>query len=163
MHPETPEEGMSLEQLFGGRIKDLDAAQKRLKQVAQDLGLPLSDRKMTYTSRVAQELGKWAEEQGKGDAFHEVVFRAYFVDCLNIGKVDELVKLAKSLGLPEQEARSVLEQRTYKEAVDADWARSHEMGVSVVPTFMVDDQAVEGAQPYEILEKLLLACGAKKR
>jgi predicted DsbA family dithiol-disulfide isomerase len=163
LHPETPEEGMSLEALFGGRIKDLDAAQKRLKQVARDLGLPLSDRKMTYNSRLAQELGKWAEAQRKGDAFHDAMFRAYFVDCLNIGKVDELVKLAKSLGLPEQEARSVLEQRTYKAAVDADWARSREMGVSAVPTFMVDGQAVEGAQSYEVLERLFISCGVKKR
>ena len=153
---------MSLEALFGGRIKDLESAQKRLKQVAQELGLALSDRNMTYNSRLAQELGKWAEAHGKGDAFHAAVFRAYFVDCLNIGKIDELVKLAKSLGLPEQEARSVLEQRTYKEAVDNDWVRSREMGVSAVPTFMIGDQAVEGAQSYEILEKLLSSCEVKK-
>jgi len=163
LHPETPEEGLSLAQLFGGRIRDLDAAQKRLKQVAQDLGLPLSDRSMTYNSRLAQELGKWAETQGKGDAFHEAVFRAYFVDCINIGKIDELVKLTKSLGLPEQEVRFALEQRTYKEAVDADWARSREKGVSVVPTFMMDDRAVEGAQSYEVLERLFISCGVKKR
>ena len=163
MHPETPEEGISLEAFFAGRDMDIEQAKKRLKQVADELDLPWGDRKMTYNSRLAQELGKWAEAHGKGDAFHAAVFRAYFVDCLNIGKIDELVKLAKSLGLPEQEARSVLEQRTHKEAVDNDWARSREMRVMVVPTFMVGDQAVEGAQSYEILEKLLLACGAKKR
>ena len=75
---------------------DIEKAKKRLKQVADELGLPWGDRKMTYNSRLAQELGKWAEEQGKGDTFHGAAFRAYFVDGLNIGKVAELVKLAKS-------------------------------------------------------------------
>jgi predicted DsbA family dithiol-disulfide isomerase len=163
LHPETPEEGISLEKLFAGRSIDLNKAKKRLKQVADELGLPLGDRKMTYNSRLAQELSKWAEEQGKGDAFHETVFRAYFVDAINIGKVDELVKLAKSLELPEKEARSVLELRTYKQAVDADWVRSHELGVMAVPTFMVDDRSVEGAQSYELLEKFLISCGAERR
>jgi predicted DsbA family dithiol-disulfide isomerase len=65
----------------------------------------LGRRKKTYNSRLAQELAKWAESKGKGDSFNEAIFRAYFVDGINIGKVDELVDLAKSIGLPEEEAR----------------------------------------------------------
>ena len=63
---------------------------------------------MTYNSRLAQELAKWAESKGKGDEFHRAVFEAYFVETKNIGKIDELALLAQSLGLPEEEARQVL-------------------------------------------------------
>ena len=94
---------MTLEALFAGRNYDIEASKQRLKQVAKELGLPLGDRKMTYNSRLAQELGKWAESKGKGDPFHEAVFRAYYVNGINIGKVDELVGIAKSVGLPEKE------------------------------------------------------------
>ena len=135
----------------------------RLKQVAEELGLPLGKRKKTYNSRLAQELAKWAESKGRGDPFNEAVFRAYFVDGENIGKVDILAALAKSIGLPEEEAKSVLESRTFKEAVDSDWSRSHALGITAVPTFFIDDRVVVGFQAYEVLEEFARACGALKR
>jgi predicted DsbA family dithiol-disulfide isomerase len=163
LHPETPEEGFTLEELFAGRPIDIKKVLSRFKQVAEELGLPLAERKKTYNSRLAQELAKWAESKGKGDSCHEAIFRAYFVEGKNIGKVGELMILAKSIGLQEKEARSVLELRTFKEAVDADWSRSRSLGITAVPTFLADQQAVVGFQPYEALEQFLKACGAKKR
>ena len=142
LHPDTPEDGLTLEKLFAGQPIDTGKIKARLKTVADELGLPLGERKKTYNSRFAQELAKWAESKGKGDPFHEAVFRSYFVDGKNIGKVDELVALAKSIGLPEKEARSVLESRTFKEAVDADWSRSRALGITGVPTFVVGQRAI---------------------
>jgi predicted DsbA family dithiol-disulfide isomerase len=163
LHPETPDEGITLEELFAGKPIDMKKAMARLKQVADELGLPLGERKKTYNSRLAQELAKWAESEGKGDPFHEAVFRAFFVDGKNIGRADELVALAKSIGLPEKKVRSVLELRTFKEAVDSDWLRSHALGITGVPTFVVDQQTTVGFQPYEELEEFLKTCGVKKR
>jgi len=134
-----------------------------LKRVAGELGLPFAERKRTYNSRLAQELAKWAESKERGDSFHETLFRAYFAEGKNIGKVEELAALAKSIGLPEKEARSVLELRTFKEGVDADWSRSRALGITAVPTFLADQQAVVGFQSYEALEKFLKVSGAKKR
>jgi predicted DsbA family dithiol-disulfide isomerase len=163
LHPETPVQGLTLEELFAGRPVDIKRIVLRLRQVADGLGLPMGERKKTYNSRLAQELAKWAESKGKGDPFHTAVFRAYFVDGKNISKVDELVTLAKSIGLPEEEAQSVLESRTFKGAVDSDWSRSRALGVTAVPTFIIDHQSVVGFQPYEVLEQFLKTCGAKKR
>ena len=163
LHPETPEEGLTLEELFAGRSIDVEKIMSRLKKVAEELDLPLGKRKKTYNSRLAQELGKWVESKGRGDLFNEALFRAYFVDGENIGKVDVLAALAKSIGLPEGEARSVLESRTLKEAVDSDWSRSHSLGVTAVPTFSIDGRVVVGFQAYEVLEKFVRACGAEKR
>jgi predicted DsbA family dithiol-disulfide isomerase len=163
LHPETPEDGMTLEQLFAGRNYDIEKSRLRLKQVADELGLPLGEREKTYNSRLAQELAKWAESQGRGDLFHDAVFRAYFVDARNIGKADELVSLAKSVGLPEKEARSVLESRPYQGAVDADWLRSRNLGITGVPTFVMNHRGLFGFQPYEAFEKFLTTCGVEKR
>jgi predicted DsbA family dithiol-disulfide isomerase len=162
LHPETPDEGITLEKLFAGKPINIKKAMARLKQVADELGLPLGERKKTYNSRLAQELAKWAESEGKGDPFHEAVFRAYFIDGKNIGRVDELVALAKSIGLPGEKARSVLKLRTFKEAVDSDWLRSHALGITGVPTFVVDQQTTVGFQPYEELEQFLKTCGIRK-
>jgi predicted DsbA family dithiol-disulfide isomerase len=126
-----------------------------MKRVADMEGLPLGDRKMTYNSRLAQELGKWAESMGKGDEFHNRVFRAYFAEGKNIGTISELVSLAGQVGLTEKEANEVLETRSFRDAVDRDWEHSRRMGVTAVPTFTMDSQAVVGAQPYEVLEQFM--------
>jgi predicted DsbA family dithiol-disulfide isomerase len=163
LHPETPEKGLTLEELFAGQPVDIRRIVSHLRQVADELGLPLGERKKTYNSRLAQELAKWAELKGKGDLYHGAVFRAYFVDGKNISEIDKLASLAKSIGLPEEEAKSVLELRTFKEAVDSDWLRSRSLEVTAVPTFIIDHQSVVGFQPYEVLEQFLKSCGGKKR
>ena len=135
---------------------------QRLKQVAGELGLPLADRTYTYNSRLAQELSKWAEAGGKGDEFHNAVFRAYFVEGKNIAKVDTLVGLSESIGLSGDEARRVVQERTFREEVDADWTRSRVLGITAVPTVIMGARGIAGFQPYEVLEQFLKSCGVEK-
>ena len=163
LHPEIPKQGMTLEDLFAGRGLDIPQMMAHLKAVAQKEGLPLNIRTMTFNTRLAQELGKWAEKHGKGDEFHNAVFRAYFVQGKNIGDVDELVSLSESVGLSGKESRNVLEKRTFKEAVDLDWSRAYEMGITAVPTFVMNGQVMAGAQPYEVLERFVKINNVRKR
>jgi len=153
---------MSLQELFKGRI-DLESVKARLMRVAREEGLPFGPRDNTYNSRLAQELGKWAESKGKGQAYHDAVFRAYFAEGRNIGRLPELLVLADSLSLPVEEARKVLEERSFKDLVDADWQRSYRMGVQAVPTFLLTGQLLVGAVPYEALEKFLIDSSVSKR
>jgi predicted DsbA family dithiol-disulfide isomerase len=163
LHPEIPEEGIALQELFAGRNIDIPSAMRRLKKVAEELGLPWGERKKAYNSRLAQELGKWAEAGGKGDEFHDAVFRAYFVAGQNIATVDVLVKLLTGLGFSEKETIAVLQKRTFKDAVDSDWDVAYQMGISAVPTFMLNHQILVGAQPYELLEQFLKNNDVRKK
>jgi predicted DsbA family dithiol-disulfide isomerase len=134
-----------------------------LKQVANGFGLPFGHRTMTYNSRLAQELGKWAESEGQGHEFHTAVFQAYFVDGLNIGKPYVLVKVAESVNLNGKDAIKTIQSRTFREAVDLDWKRSKEKSVTAAPTFVFNDQVLVGAQKYEALEKVLLTNNVERR
>lgn len=155
LHPETPQEGQTLEQLFAGRGLDVPRMQQELRERMQAEGLPYGTRTHTYNSRLAQELGAWAETQPGGEAFHDAAFKAYFVDAKNIGDIDVLVDVAESIGLPADKAREVLETRSFKSAIDVDWQKSRQMGVTGVPTFVAAGQGLVGAQPYENLEALV--------
>ena len=154
LHPETPQQGRSLQELFAGR--DIEPMKQRMKSLMDEAGLAYGDRSHTYNSRLAQELGKWADSQEGGEAIHDALYRAYFVDSINIADVDELVKIAESVGLDGQRAREVIENREFEEQVDADWQRSQQTGVTGVPTFFANDLVVVGCQPYELLEKFVL-------
>jgi predicted DsbA family dithiol-disulfide isomerase len=155
LHPEIPEEGLALADLFKGAQVDINKVQARLKAAAAELGLSLGERSKTYNTRYAQELAKWAEAQGVGEAFHRAVFKAYFADGRHIGRVDELVAIADSLSLSGEAARKALLSRAHRDAVDVDWARSRDMGITAVPTFVVGRGKLTGAQPYGVLEKFM--------
>jgi len=155
LHPETPPEGRSLEELFAGRNVDRKAMHAQMKARMDAEGLPYGERTMTYSSRLAQELGKWADTQPGGEAIHDALFRAYFVEALDISKPAVLLDIAEKAGLSVDAAREVIEKRTFKDAVDADWALSRQYGITGVPTFVAGRYGVVGAQPYQALEQLV--------
>jgi len=163
LHPETPTDGMTLEELFAGRPINVKQVLDNLTRVAAELGLPFGKREKTYNSRMAQELAKLAEKQGLGEAFHKAAFKAYFADGLNIGLDSTLTDLGTSIGLSETDIREALEKRTFKNAVDEDWNRSYQKGVTAVPTFIMNGMSLVGAQPYEKLIQLMEAGGVNKR
>jgi predicted DsbA family dithiol-disulfide isomerase len=156
LHPDTPPEGRSLADLFAGRNVDRKAMYAQMKARMDAEGLPYGERTMTYNSRLAQELGKWADTQPGGDAFHDAMFRAYFVEARDISQPAVLLEIVGEVGLSAAGAREALEKRTFKAAVDADWELSRRYGVTGVPTFVVGRHGVVGAQPYEALEALVL-------
>ena len=155
LHPDTPAEGKSLKDLFAGRGYDIAKMQAQMRARMTAEGLPYGERSMTYNSRLAQELGKWADTQPGGEALHDALFRAYFVEARDISQPSVLLEIAERVGLPVDEARRVLQDRTFKAAVDADWALSRRYGVTGVPTFVAGRRGVVGAQPYEMLEQLV--------
>jgi predicted DsbA family dithiol-disulfide isomerase len=155
LHPETPEEGLELSELFVGREAEIAAMQARLSQLAAAEDLPLAGRTRTYNSRLAQELGKWAESRGMGDPFRRAVYRAYFVDGSNIALVDELIRIAESVGLPVDEARAVLAARSFAAAVDADWQRAGELRVTAVPTHLSGGKRLAGFGSYDDFVRLI--------
>jgi predicted DsbA family dithiol-disulfide isomerase len=160
LHPDTPQEGMTLEQLFAGRDYDLEAAQASLVKLAKEEGLPYGTRTHTYNSRLAQELTKWAELRPGGTAIYDALFKAYFFDSINIAEVDRLVEIAGAIGLPPEQAREILESRSYSASVDDDWQRASEFGVTGVPTFVMNGKGLVGAQPYDVLEDFVERAGA---
>jgi predicted DsbA family dithiol-disulfide isomerase len=135
-----------------------------MKALMEEEGLPYSaGRTMTYNSRLAQELAKWAESRGKGDEIHGPLFRAYFVDGKNLARSEVLTEIAAGVGLPAGEAAEIIAGRGFKDAVEADWKRCGELRVDGVPTFVMNDRILVGARPYEDLERLVLMASAAGR
>ena len=156
LYPETPEKGLTFDALFADKNADISKMMIILKRIANRLGLPFGEPKITYNSRLAQELGKWAESKGKGYEFHKAVFYSYFVKEQPIDEIQVLAKLAESVNLNGNDAQKIIQDRTFREAVDLDWKRSYELNITEIPTFIINHQVFVGAQPYETLRNLLL-------
>jgi predicted DsbA family dithiol-disulfide isomerase len=162
LHPNTPSEGLTLEQLFLGRGIDIPAALARMKRLMAEEQLPYGNRTMTYNSRLAQELACYAMTQQDGWRIHDRLFRAYFVDGINIASIEDLVAIATDIGLDAQECRKVLTLRTFRSSVDADWERSRQLGLTGVPAFVLGNSGLSGAHPYETLSQLVALSGAQR-
>ena len=110
---------------------------------------------MTYNSRLAQELGKWADTQPGGEAIHDALFRAYFVEARDISQPAVLLEIAEQRRPAGRRAREVLEQahlqgRRRRRLGAVAPVRRHRR-----PTFVAGRHGVVGAQPYEVLEELV--------
>jgi len=163
LHREIPDEGLLASDFYQGRGINLEQARARLLNAANDAGLPLGTREKIYNSRMAQELGKWAEKKGKGDAYHHAAFRAYFVEAKNIANKDILMEMVETLNLPVAEAQDVLDKGIYKEVVEDDWTRSESLGITAVPTLLMNNKIIVGAQPYETMEWFMKTNNVMKR
>lgn len=138
-----------LAQLFHRHPSEIEKWTRSFQQTASQLGLPFGLRQKTFNTRLAQEVGLWAEEQAKGHAFHMAAFKAYFVDEQNLAQKDVLLNMAESVGLSAAEADEVIEKRTFRDAVDKDWALARELNITAVPTLVNGANKLVGDQPYE--------------
>jgi predicted DsbA family dithiol-disulfide isomerase len=136
---------------------------EQLRFTANELGLPFGPRTKTYNTRLAQELGLWAEDRGQGESYHHEAFRAYFRDGKNLANHGVLLDIIAQLELDSKEAATVLEQRTYRARVDQDWQQSHFRGIRAVPTFIIGQQRLVGAQSYAVLQTMVESEGAPPR
>ena len=53
--------------------------------------------------------------------------------------------LVKANGLSYEKARVVLEERSFEEAIDEDWIKSHALVISGVPTLIAGGYSLVGA------------------
>ena len=131
--------------------------------MADQAGLPYGDRSHWFDSEPAHEASEWANEQGAGEQFRHAVYKAYFVENINIGSPDVLVKIANDLGLDGESLRQALKDQRYRDRVTEQFQEAHQIGVTGVPTFVAGGYAVVGAQPYEMFVRLMETVGAQRR
>ena len=109
----------------------------------------------------AHRLVRYASEMGLGEAAVEALFRGFFVEGRNIGAFDELSAIGRSLGLDGGALDAYLDSD-----IDTEWvldqnSSAHRLGVNGVPCFLLNgEMALQGAQPPEILSRLLDAAAA---
>ena len=163
LHPETPTEGKTLIELFGSNQEDIDQKNERMKELMILENLPYKNRTHTYNSRLAQEIGAWAQSIDNETSIHDNFFEAYFVQGLNVGLESVILDVVSKSGLNPEEARKVIKNRLFMKNIDDDWNKSRNYGVTGVPTYVYQKQSMVGAQPHENLVEFLNHFGIPKR
>ena len=155
LHPDTPAEGRNLDEIYQRYPYPKADMLEHLRRNARALNMPYCERSKVFNSKLAQELGAWAESQGVGEQFHKAAFAAYFVNNENLAEKKVLLNIVGQVGLDLDEAEAVMVQRSYSVYVEKDWQRAEELGIDVVPTFVIGANKLVGAQEYRSLSKFV--------
>jgi predicted DsbA family dithiol-disulfide isomerase len=155
LNPGMPDEGMSREEYVrrkfgakGGAVYD------RVSAVGREVGIAFrfDQIKRQPNTLAAHSLIELAEARGAQDAVVEAMFKAYFLDGVDMTDRANLVAVATGAGLDRAEVEEWLDDAKAREVAAAEDARAREIGIEGVPFFIFNGQVgVSGAHPSEAL------------
>jgi len=124
----------------------LSAWSRSVLPMAERYGMPMQLPSMQPHSSLAFQMTEFARIQGMTLEIHMALFRAFFVDDRDIGKLSVLLEIANELGLNTEELQQHLQTGSYKGEVDRQRAEGLARHVSGVPALFVEP-VEEGAFP----------------
>jgi predicted DsbA family dithiol-disulfide isomerase len=142
---------------YGVSPQDAAQMQARVTAIAAQDGLDFHlDRSISASSVDAHRLLHLATDRGRHDELRELITHAYFVEGVDIGDHDELLRLAAEAGLEYADAAATLAGDAYLDEVRADLAQAQAYGITGVPFMVLDGRlAVSGAQSTEVLTRAI--------
>lgn len=162
LNPDMPPEGENLTEhimkKYGSSADDSQNMRDRLTKLGNDTGFRFNftPESRTYNTFNAHRVMHWAREQGHENAFMEKLFTAYFTDNRDPSEPEVLRSVAKNLGLDPEAVDAVLNSDRYRAEVEAELAQGQRLGISGVPTVIINDQyAITGGQPPAAFKEAL--------
>jgi predicted DsbA family dithiol-disulfide isomerase len=146
-----------LSKKFGRPEAAIRAMTDQVKAIAADEGLSYDfDRALVTNTFDAHRLAHLGAEHGLGAEIQARLMEARLVEGEALNDPEVLVRLAVEVGVPESEARSVVQSDRYAADVERDRADAASLGVSGVPFFVFNRTfGVSGAQSVETLAAAL--------
>lgn len=157
LDPTIPQEGIEREEYIIGKFGSADAldeAHARLFSLGADVGITYAFDLIEKSPNTldAHRLIRWAAAEGLGDPMLERLFSLFFEEGADLTKAETLIAAAEDVGLDEDEVTMKLEDGVDLDAVKADIAHAGRMGITGVPTIIVENKfAISGAQTSEVL------------
>jgi predicted DsbA family dithiol-disulfide isomerase len=161
LNPDMPWEGVERAAYLNAKLGDpakIAAVEEALTRHGEAIGLKfrfdLIER--MPNSRRSHLLIAHAARHGLQSEIKDRVMRAYFQEGVDIGDLEELVRLGAEGGLSERDIRAALVLREGQDGVVAAERHAAALGISAVPTFIFDGQyTLSGAQDPSNMARIL--------
>lgn len=156
LNPELAAEGENLREhlmkKYGMTVEQSVQNREQITARGKALGVEFNftDEMRMHNTFNAHQLLHFAKNEGKQMALKMALFTAHFRDQVDISKIENLVSLAKGVGLDGQQAETVLRTQQYAPDVRAKEQYWQEMGIHSVPAFILNEKyLISGGQPPE--------------
>ena len=142
------------------------ASRAALHQRGAEVGFTFGTRSRVWNTFDAHRLLHWAglqQDSGKAQrALKHALLQAYHGDGRNPGARDVLIELAGDVGLDAARAAAIIDSDEYTAEVRAAEAHWQQMGISSVPSVVVNQRhLIQGGQPPEVFERALRQIAAE--
>jgi len=160
LNPTTPKEGVDREDYLREKFGTETYPEQMLGalgEAGQSTGIEFKFNSMNRVPNTidSHRVLHWARETGQQNALAEILFRRYFIDNEDIGDSETLTAAAAEAGMDADLVRERLSSDADDEAVRAEAQYASQMGISGVPTFIIDNKyAVQGAQTAEVFRQV---------
>jgi predicted DsbA family dithiol-disulfide isomerase len=162
LDPDAPPERQGdlaarLAEKYGMSVEQARASQQNLTDMAAGEGLSYHfDKARSGNTFDAHRIIALAAEHGLQDAMKERLLSAYFTEGELVSDPEALGRLASEVGVPAAAVRETLASDRFADEVRNDELTAQRLGISAVPTFVVDRAlGASGAQPPDQLLALL--------
>ena len=150
-------EGISLAERFPG--VDVTGMMAHLNNNGAPYGIRFGNLERLSNSRLALQAGEFARDQGAFHKFHDLLFRAYFTEVLDIGRLDVLLVLAEKADLNKDDLKAALENGTYLPRLQEAAQEAKKQEVVAIPAFFfhngTEGHRIGGAQPLNMFKDTL--------
>ncbi|MEP4544843.1 MAG: DsbA family oxidoreductase [Saccharospirillum sp.] len=162
LRPDAPAEGENWREhimaKYGMSFEQSEENRKRITEAGSQVGFTFNftDDMRTQNTFNCHRLLHWAKDTEQQTALKLALFEAYFTDRTNVNDTEVLLQAVERAGLDRDSAAAVLASDRYEQAVRAEEGHYQQMGVSSVPTFIVNGKyAITGGQPAEVFVQAL--------
>lgn len=150
IHPETPLNGIPISKIDSSFFTQLWLS---VESLAKESGIEISPPKVMSNSSLAMIAAEYARQKNLFETFHDAVFRAYWQEGKNIGDLKVLMEIAKIIGLDPKGLPAYIKEGTWKDTIKKQSRNAQDHQVSGVPTFIIGEETVVGAQPYSVIKE----------
>ena len=161
LRPDTPPGGRKLSDIYGARVP---AMHRHLVEFAREFGIEdIRPRDHISNTRRVIAMAEYARDQGRLEPFRLSAMDAYWRDQEDLEDDAVLRALAAGAGLDPEAALAASRDPAYLGRIDDRRREAEAIGITGIPTFVIDGQGVVGCQPYEVLEAFVKEVGGAKR
>ena len=115
-------------------------------------------------SRPALQAAEFAREQGRFDAMHRELFRAYWEEGEDVSDGAVLREVAARTGVDVSSMEAAVAENRFGDYLDARRAEAEDLMINGIPAHVIAERyLVMGAQPYELFEQVMAKSGVSKR
>jgi predicted DsbA family dithiol-disulfide isomerase len=159
MPPEGQDIGEHLAEKYGTTAEQSAANRATMTARGKELGFEFNfvDGFRMHNTFNTHQLLHWANEQGLKSDLKQALFTAHFTHGRNLSDDAVLVEIAGEIGLDRGEAKAVLGDQRFANAVRQEQQFWTQQGISGVPAVVFDQQhLVTGAQGVENFKSVLV-------
>jgi predicted DsbA family dithiol-disulfide isomerase len=162
LHPGIPPGGRSRDEVLPPAYRD--RAEEVVNRLATQVGLQLRLHDRLINSRPALQAAESAREQGRFEAMHHELFRAYWDEGRDLSTLAVLREVAGRAGVDAAIMEQAIAEDRFGDYLDARRAEAQELMIDGIPAHVIDDRyLIMGAQPYDLFERVMGRLGVGRR